>query len=128
MPVVRWEFFDGSISETYTWEINPREGGSPQYEKNIIYENTSAPSGKTLIFEGQDRPAELEWSGVILSQAHYDTLLTWFEKRRQIRLTDDLGRVMWIYITAFLPTRKRAVGRPYKHEYTMRATILDWVS
>lgn len=124
--VTRWIFEDPSASETYTWEINPRDGGSPQYEKTINYQNTTAPDGKTVIFEGLDKPLELEWSGVILSQDHYETLIEWFEKRRQIKLTDDLGRIYWVYITAFLPSRRRAVGRPYKHDYTMKATVLSW--
>jgi len=125
--VHRWIFTDPAVSETYEWAVNPNSGGSPSREKNIQYENTSAPDGKTLIFEGQDRPLQLEWSGVILSQSQYDTLITWFEKRRQIRLEDDLGRTMWIYITAFTPSRRRAVSHPYKHDYNMRATVLDWI-
>lgn len=126
MPVVRWTFQDAVEAETYELEVNPREGGSPQYQKSINYQSCTAPDGKTLIFEGADKPIELEWSGVILSQTMYETLIDWYQKRRQILLTDDLNRSMWIYITQFSPRRQRAYSHPYKHEYTIRATILDW--
>lgn len=126
MPVVRWIFYDPSVPETWTMDINPREGGSPSFAKTINYENTAAPDGKTLIFEGRDEVQRLEWQGVILTQAHYDTLEDWWDKRRQVRVTDDLSRQFWVYITHFEPRRRRAYGRPYKHDYTMRATILSW--
>jgi hypothetical protein len=124
--VVRWTFYDPVDLETYTLHLNPREGGNPQHRKRINYQNTSAPGGMTLIFEGQDEVRELTWDGVILEQAHYDALYAWWDKRRQILLTDDLGRQYWIYIISFEPKRVRAAHHPNKHEYSMKALILDW--
>jgi hypothetical protein len=125
--VVRWQFYDPVATETYTFEINPNAGGSPTYKKSVNYQNTTAPDGKTLIYEGQDEVQELEWSGVILTQTHYDKYIEWWQKRRQIRLTDDLGRQYWIYLTSFVPNRVRASSRPWKHEFTATAVILDWI-
>lgn len=126
--VVRWTFYDPIEVETYTFEINPNEGGSPSYKKTVGNQSTSAPDGKTLLFEGQDEVQTLQWSGVILTQAHYDKYVEWWQKRRQIRLTDDLGRQYWIYLTSFEPTRRRAATRPWKHDFNATATILDWVT
>lgn len=124
--VVRWDFYDPVEAETYELELNPNEGGSPSFKKTFTYANTSAPNGKTIIFEGQDEIQKLEWSGVILTQSHYDKYVEWYQKRRQIRITDDLGRVYWVYLEAFTPTRVRARSHPWKHNFQVTAVILDW--
>lgn len=126
MPVVRWTFYDPVDVETYTFDINPNTGGSPIYKKTLQYVKTSAPNGKTVIFEGQDDPQTLEWSGVILNQEHYDKYVEWWQKRRQIRVTDDLNRSYWVYLTEFTPERVRAYSRPWKHSFKVSAVILDW--
>lgn len=126
--VVRWTFYDPVTVETYTFHINPNDGGSPQYEKSVTFQNTSAPDGKAIIYEGQDAPTTLEWSGAILEEAHYDKYIEWFQKRRQVQLTDDLGRQYWIYITSFRPHRKRSRFLPYRHDFTATAIILDWIT
>jgi len=122
----RWRLYDPVLDIEYTLAINPLDLDGPSYDKTITYENTSAPDGQTVIFEGQDAPQKIGGSGTILEQAHYDAWVLWFEKRRQIRLTDDLGRVLWIYITSFKPKRKRSREFPWRHEFTFEATILDW--
>lgn len=127
MAVTRWTFYDAVANETYQFAVNPSEGGSPQNNKSISYQSTTAPNGKTIIFEGKDQPQTLEFSGTILTQAHYQTFLDWFQKRNQILVTDDLGRQMYIYITSFEPKRERAHSYPWKHSYSMKATILSWV-
>jgi len=126
--VVRWKFDDLTTLATYTFEINPASGGSPSFEKNLVYENTLAPNGHALIYEGQDPVRELTWEGVILTQTHYQTYVDWWDKRHQIKLTDDLGRQYVIYIKSFQPKRERAVHYPWKHSYTVTAVILDWLS
>ena len=124
--VVKWEFYDPIVLETYTFHINPNSGGSPAYRKNIAYQNTSAPDGKVLIFEGKDHPGEMEFSGVILEEAQLTAFQTWWQKRRQVRLTDDLGREYWIYITELETTRRWSLHYPWRHDYSVKATILDW--
>ncbi len=118
-------FFDPATNADVELPINPNEGGSPSYRKTINYQNTSSPYGRTLIFEGQDEPKQMECSGVILTQFHYELLVNWFHLRRQIRLTDDLGRVNWIYITAFEPKRELSKTYPWRHSYTLKYTLLD---
>lgn len=125
---VKWKFDDLTDSSTYTFEINPNEGGSPQYKKTIQTANTAAPDGKTLIFEGRDEAQQLTFSGTILSQAQYDAMVTWFNKRHQVRITDDLNRAYMVYITSFEPKRVRAVHYPYKHTYTVNYIVVDWPS
>lgn len=124
--VTKWLIEDPAAADTYSFNINPSEGGSPGYQKNITEENTTAPNGKTLLWEGLDEPQTLEFEGTILEQVQYDAFVDWFQKRRQVRLTDDLGRVYWVYITSFQPKRERAFHYPWKHSYTMTCTILSW--
>lgn len=124
MNVVRWTFYDGT--DTYTFEINPDTGGSPAYAKTITSQSTLAPNGKTLVFEGTDQVPKFEFSGTILTEAHFNAFLEWWDKRRQIQVTDDLGRQFWIYLETFTPTRVRAVQHPWKHSYQVSAVILDW--
>lgn len=126
--VVRWVFTDPTIAtpHTYTFEINPTEGGSPAYKKNVAYKNTAAPNGKTLIYEGRDEPASFTFSGTLLTQAHFIAFQTWFLKRHAIYITDDLGRTFAVYITSFDPKRARSAQNPWKHTYTCEAISLDW--
>lgn len=123
---MKWKFTDPVDMSEYTFDINPNQGGSPTWKKSIEYQKTAAPDGKVLMFEGQDDPQELTFSGVILEQAQYDAMILWFTKRHAILMTDDLGREFPIYITGFNPTRERAVHYPWKHSYEVNYTILDW--
>lgn len=126
MHVVRWTFEDPTVGETYTLDINPREGGTPARSKNIAYAATAAPDGKVLMFEGRENPPGFEISGTILTEEQLTAFQHWYDKRHQIRVTDDLGRQTWVYITAFEPKRAWAVNHPWRHSFTMRATVLDW--
>lgn len=124
--VVRWNFLDTTTSTTYEFAINPSNGGNPVYKKNIAQQNTVAPGGKTLLFEGADSPQELSWDGTVLTQAQHEMFITWFQKRHQVQLTDDLGRSFMIYITEYTPTRQRSIHYPYKFSYNMKAIVVDW--
>lgn len=126
MSVVRWIFFDPGTSETYVFAVNPSEGGTQGYKKTFTYQNTSAPDGKTLIFQGRPAVGTLEFKGTIFQQVELDTFVAWWQKQNQITLTDDLGRIFYIVIEEFIPTRVRAVHYPWKHSYTCKATIVNW--
>lgn len=122
----KWTFSDPTASEIYTLLVNPDAGGSPQYKKNLFYQSTSAPGGKTLVFEGQDEVQEIEFSGTLIDESQLDNFVLWFDKRRQIMITDDLDREFWVYIKSFEPTRVRNVSHPFKHTWKVSAVVLDW--
>lgn len=124
--VVRWIFFDPTDSTTQVFEVNPNEGGTQSYSKNITQSNTLTPAGRTLAFEGSKQTPEISFSGVILTETMLNLIITWFNKTHQILLTDDLGREMMIYITKFEPKRVRKPQIPFYHTYTVTALILDW--
>lgn len=126
-PLVRWQFYDPTGGgSTYTFDLNPKEGGSPATRRNVTSTPVTAPDGKTLVFVSSDLPKQLEWSGPILEQDHFEALEEWADKNRQIRLTDDLGREFWIVITEFVPTRKPTLHHPWRHDYRAVAITVDW--
>jgi hypothetical protein len=122
---VRWVFEDPVTLLSETFIINPSEGGTPSFEKNEVYANTAAPQGNVLIMEGRDNYQQLSFSGVILYKEQYDMFLAWWQKRYQIKMTDDLGRSFIIYIKSFKPTRKRSYQYPWKHDYVIDYTVLE---
>lgn len=126
MAVVRWVFEDPVTLDSYTFAVNPSEGGSPAFNKNITYQVTAAPDGKVISFEGRDHPRTLEFSGVLFTEAEFDAFHEWWDKRYQVNVTDDLGRTFTIQINTFEPQRRRAIQHPWKHDYRISATIVDW--
>lgn len=126
MAVVRWMFEDPNTLATYSFAINPSEGGSPAYAKNFQYSNTSAPDGKVIVFEGREQPQKIDFTGTLLTEEEYNAFVTWWEKRYQITVTDDLGRSFNIILESFQPKRERARSHPWKHSYQVTATIVNW--
>ena len=121
---MRWRFDDPTDGSFYIFEMSASEGGTPGNTKTITTKASSGPGGAVVLLEGRDAVQELSFEGTILTEPHYNALLVWFNKRHAVQLTDDLGRVYRIYITEFTPTRKRAAQHPFKHTYTMKATVI----
>ncbi len=125
MARVAWVFYDPFEDESYSWEVNPNDADSPSYMKNVFYSSSAAPDGKIIMMEGKDEPSRVSFSGVTLTEAQYDEMIRWFNKRNQLELTDDLGRTMSIYITSFAPKRVRSTNYPWRHTYSVEAVVLD---
>ncbi len=123
MAVVRWTLWDPVLGTTLQFPINPAESYLPQREKEMTTEQTTA--GLLVAFEGQETPSEFKFSGTFLDQASYDFMVTWFDKRYQLRLTDDLGNQFWVYLKSFLPQRKRSSNYSWAFTYEGIAVIMD---
>lgn len=123
---VPWTFDDPVTLEQYSFEVNPNEHTAPNRQKKIVTADTSAPDGRTILFEGRREVQKTTFSGVIITQEQFDEFDAWFEKPYQILLTDDRGQEYWIYLESWEPTRQRAYHYPWKHQYTMTAYVLDW--
>lgn len=124
MPVVKWILYDPVELDSYTFEINPASGGSPQYKKNFTYQSTAAPDGSPVMMQGRSDPLTMEFSGVYLTQDQHEALVDWWYRSCIVQITDDLSRSYYVVITDFQPKRERAVHHPWKHSYTMKATII----
>lgn len=124
MARIPWVISDPNTSESYAFEINPNDDGSLQYEKTVVYRNTSADTGRTVIFEGRDAPASTQFSGTVLTEDQYNQMVFWFNKRGMLLLEDDLGREFNIYIIKFSPKRRLSRTYPWRHDYTVEYFIV----
>jgi hypothetical protein len=122
---VKWEFYDPSgAGTTYEMEINPSSFSMSDTTRSVSNQPTLA--GRQMLFQGRSAPVKMSFSGTILVEDEYNVLRQWADQRRQVRLTDDLGREFWIYINSFVPTRQLKVNNPWFFTYNAEATILDW--
>lgn len=117
----RWTLTDPQ-GNTTTLEKNPEEGGSPEYAKTFTTDGTLEPNaGPAIIWQGQDEVPRSSVTGTILTESHYNQLLTWYRKDAELILVDDLDREFLIVLTAFRPKRPWS-RHPWRHGYT-----LDWL-
>lgn len=136
--VTRWHFYDPALEYErpnlsadsmwhleWTVPINPREMSSPFPEKSVTIRQTTALNGQVLLYEGSSPPANWTFSGAILDWEHYWRLQVWSSKGNRIVITDHFGRDIVCYLTRFDPSPKRAIGRYWRHEYTMSALVLE---
>lgn len=121
----RWVFHDPVTDESYTFVVNPNEGGTPSRKKKLGYQATTAPDGAVIMYEGREEPQNTEVSGTILYRLQYDAMIEWFDKRHPVEVTDDLDRIMTIYITDFEAKRVRSRNYPWKHTFTMKYIVLS---
>ncbi len=124
--MARWQFYDPNTLATTQFDVNPNAGGSLSLEKNISTHTTVAPGGSLIIFEGNEPVQEITFSGIIRTEQQYTDLVTTFQKYHQVELTDDLGRTFMIFIEKFEPKRAYKRAAPWRHTYTVTATIVDW--
>lgn len=124
MPGWRWTITDPAAG-TLTFLVNPNAGGSLARKRNFTYQNTAAPGGRTLVFEGRRDVQVYEVSGTLLSQAEYEFLDGLVDIANQVQITDDLGRTFWVVFNEFTPTRVRAATAPWKHTYNLKAVVVD---
>lgn len=128
MAVQRWRFEDPADPDPdtrfYTFAINPNEMSSPFGERAITYEGTTAADGQPIMWEAQTPPTKWTFSGGILNHAHYEALRHWtYDRQGRLFLWDHFGRRLTVSLVNFEPTPKRAIGRYWRHEYTMTAWV-----
>lgn len=128
MARVAWILEDLVTSETYSWEINPKDLTLPR-RKSMSYMATAAPGGRVVAYEGRDEPRKMSYSGTILTEEQYDNLTSWFEKRNLLKLTDDLGREYGVYVTSFEVQRSfHSAQFPWRHNYSGEMLLIDWAA
>lgn len=103
--------------DSYTWDINPNDGGSPMVTKQLNIVQNTGPNRVNIIQEGGSEAPVLDFSGVILTQEHYEAIEGWYNKRVLILMTDDLGRQFYGTFSKFNPKRQRRASNPWYHTY-----------
>lgn len=126
MPAERtpWVFDDVHASLTYELEINPQNATMPGIMKTLTA--TPTARGRPILSQGRNKPQQMQLSGTILTQEQLETVRSWCEKEKQIRITDDLARQFWVYLSNFDPRRVRSVEYPWRHEFTLTCTVVSW--
>jgi hypothetical protein len=126
MARIAWRWEDLTEGTVLYMPLNPNSGASPAYQKNLTKQTTTAPGtqGSTIISEGADAPPTFSFSGVILTQEHYEFILTLWQKRHLLRLTDDLGRSFTLYFESFSPQRELSAHYPWRHTYEASAVVV----
>lgn len=129
---VKWVFADywetGPTPYQYVWEINPNEGGSPQVTKNISMASNTGPNRVAIVQEGSNQAATLTFSGIILTQEHYEAIEYWYDRRVLIKLTDDLGRQFFGIFSKFAPQRSRRSTNPWYHTYSAEFVVSAYIN
>lgn len=121
----RWTISDAT--ETYTFTVNPNAMTSPFPERNILLKATTAIDGQVILMEGARAATNWTFSGDILDHTQYEALRSWVLDRvgRRVVVADHFGRNLVCVLTKFDPTPKRAVGRYWRHTYTISAIVIS---
>ena len=123
--MARWTLSEVGTANTYTFDMNPSQASSPVRRRNVTYQTTAGVNGRVLLFEGRAEPPTIQVQGTLLEQAQYTALDTWAKKRAMIDIVDDLGRTFRAVIQTFDATRIRSVTKPWRHDYTIDATVIS---
>ncbi len=120
----QWQF-DDMAGETYSVPINPNKMGKLKAARAISTRTTTAFDGRAVFFEGQRPPQSWTFSGTILHKDHLDALDHWVYEKGRITITDHLNRAIYCVLEDFDAQLKRAINKPYKHEYTVTGLVIS---
>ena len=118
---ISWNFFDGANS--YDLPVNPDSAKMPSVKKQTTTKATAA--GRQVIYQGKFSVPEFDFSGVILKEDELRSFEEWVDKRKQIRITDDLGMKYWVYFKTFSPKREKNNTYKWYHTYSVSGVLLD---
>lgn len=118
---VSWKFYDGAT--TYNLPVNPNAASTPKRKRTLTYQATAA--GNQIKYEGRSSPNIINFSGDILNEAQFRSFQVWTRKRKQVRITDDLGQNFWVYFKSFSPSRQKAQEYNWMMSYSVEAFVLD---
>ena len=110
-------------ADVYVMEINPNDGGSLVVTKNINIVQNTGPNRVNILQEGQSQAPLLDFSGVILTQAQFEAMEQWYDRRTLIKLTDDLGREYYGVFSKWAPKRTRRASNFWYHTYDAEFTV-----
>lgn len=119
-----WLFEDVHASLSYELEINPQSATMPAIQKTLT--PSSIARGRPVLFQGRNRTQSIDLQLTTLTEDQYQAMRYWCSKEKQIRITDDLGRVFWAYLYNFAPTRVRNSQYPWRHQINVQCMIISW--
>jgi hypothetical protein len=120
----RWIFYDPVLATSYSFSANPNSD-QESYTKTETYEAVLVPGGAPLIYEGRDQPTSITLSGTFLSEAQQQALLSWYQKRYQLLLTDDRGYQRYVYPYSYQVTRKPSALYQWRGDWQMQLYLMS---
>ena len=126
MSFLRWVFTDPATGATYEFPVNPNKMTSVFPDKTITIETTTAGDGQVLLFQGNTKPTNWQFSGDILDEAQYEALRHWtYDIHNRIKVTDHFGRDLLVVLQSFAPEPKAGNGKFWRHLYTIKAVLIS---
>lgn len=124
---LRWKLTDPYTGDVYTFYPNPNEMTSPFPTRSVQAKTVTSPAGQVIFTEGARTPAEWSFGGDILDPTQYEALRAWVYDRRgrRVVVSDHYGRRIICVLTQFDPTPKRAIGKYWRHTYTISALVVS---
>lgn len=127
VPSNRWQLVDPLTSDVYTFPRNPASWSGPP-ERTAYYHHDAAvaPNGRILTWAEAGRAWPMEFAGRIFTQAEYNDLNEWANKRRRFWLVDH-REVIWFVTFLQFDARARidrSVG-VWSHDYTMKTLVFN---
>lgn len=127
---VRWTFTEPISGDSWVVPINPNEMDAPARPRNMSYAYGSKwGQDRIRAMDRTTSPPTWSFSGVLLTQEHYDSLLEWSKKLAVVQIADHLGRTFEVVITQFDPIeRLPTANRPWRADYTMTCLLLKEIA
>lgn len=110
----------------YIFRPNPRRMTSPFPERAITTRKSSAPGGRSMVWEGPLPDTEWSFTGSALDKAQYEALRKWvYDRPGHVYVYDHFGRRMDCVLKAFQPEppERMKSGKYWYHVYTIKATV-----
>lgn len=118
MSTVRWTLTDKGTGETWLMPANPNTMSALPRQRSL----SVTPGGR--IFQTSTPAQQIQWGGVILNAAHYQSLESWSRRPGVIVVKDHLQRSFEILIESFRPDPKSGRRPGRRQPYTMTGLYL----
>lgn len=124
-PVVTTQWvLENSGVEVYVFPTNPARMSSPNAQRVMTVEHSTAPDGQPMTFEGMPLGVSWTFEGNVTTQAHYEALERFLGYHCRLWLTDHLGRAWIIALESIDFTEVRSLNNPWSYSYKAKALIL----
>ena len=127
MARTAWTLTDNSTGSpvVLSFTINPHSASYPEGQAAISTEYTTASNGQPVLFTGHDPLSAFSFDMNVISQAWYESLVTWSQKRNPLTLADDLGNSWTVLIRKIAFNRLNRVSHPWRFDVTGEFLVLS---
>ena len=127
MARTAWTLTDNSTGSpvVLTFTINPYSASYPEGQANLTTDTTTAINGQPIVFSGQDALSVITVDMKVISQAWYESLVTWSQKRNPMTLTDDLGNTWTVLIRKMTFQRLNKISHPWRFDVNAAFLVLS---